>query len=489
MNKLCRVTVLPCGSILSVPRGEKLSDVLRREGLLTGAFCGGQGKCGKCTVMVNGQRLLACRTEVSADMTVELCSDSISVLTDSSEVSSVLPVRKGHLLAFDIGTTTVVGALLDSDGRELAVEGRLNPQTSYGGDVVSRIRSASGGTLKEQSDLIRTCLGDISSVLCVRAGVSQEDIGTVSVVGNPAMQQLFLALPVDNLISIPFRPVITKAAVTEAVQYLPGLKNAVLLTIPDISAYVGADTVGCLLSSRMYECDELTLLVDIGTNGEMVLGNRERMFCCATAAGPALEGANIRFGMRAAAGAIDRVRASEGRLLCHVIGGGMAKGICGSGLIDAAAAAMELDLINRRGRIADGASIPLADGVYLTQEDIRQLQSAKGAIAAGIAMLLEQYGAEATDVDRVLLCGAFGSFLSVESACRIGLLPPVLREKTVSIGNAALSGAKLCAAGSEDFFRTEQLARSVTPVELSALPRFQRSFAENMYFSVVKQAI
>lgn len=468
--------------MLSVSRGEALSDALRREGLLSGAFCGGEGKCGKCAVLVNGERRLACRTPVTEDMTVTLAGESVSVLTDSFSVPSVSPVRAGAMLAFDIGTTTVVGSLTDGSGRELAVEGRVNPQTSYGADVVSRIRSAAGGTLAEQSRLIRACLGDIAKTLCARAGLLPGEIGTVSVVGNPAMQQIFLALPVDNLISIPFHPVITDTAVSEASEYLPELENAALLNIPDISAYVGADTVGCLLSSRMYADDALTLLVDIGTNGEMLLGDRERMLCCATAAGPALEGASIRFGMRAAQGAIDRVRIDGGQLVCRVIGGGEAKGICGSGLIDACAAALELGLINKRGKITGGGVIPLRDGVYLTQEDIREVQSAKGAIAAGIDMLLEQYGAEAQSVERVLLAGAFGSFLSVESACRIGLLPPALRERTASIGNAALSGAKLCAARSEEFLRAGELARSVQPLELSSLPRFQRSFAENMYF-------
>ena len=484
MSKLCKVKLLPKETVLSVPMGEKLSDVLRREGLLTSAFCGGQGKCGKCTVSVNGQRRLACRTEVIGDMTVELDGHSVTVLTDSADIHSASPVREGAMLAFDIGTTTVVGALMDSEGRELAVEGRLNPQTSYGADVVSRIRSAAGGTLWEQSALIRACLGDIARVLCERAELCPEDVGTVSAVGNPAMQQLFLALPVDNLISIPFRPVITDASAVEAVQYLPEIKNAALLIIPDISAYVGADTVGCLLASRMYDDDRLTLLADIGTNGEIVLGDRKRMFCCATAAGPALEGAGIRFGMRAAPGAIDRVRAVNGQLVCRVIGQGNAKGICGSGLIDAAAAAMELGLINKRGKIIGGDVIPLRDGVYLTQNDIRELQSAKGAVAAGIDMLLEQYGADASMIDRVLLAGAFGSSISIESACRIGLLPSELQGRTEGIGNAALSGAKLCAAGKEDFLMSEKLARSVTCSELAALPHFQRSFAENMYFPV-----
>jgi hypothetical protein len=197
--------------------------------------------------------------------------------------------------------------------------------------------------------------------------------------------------------------------------------------VPDISGFVGADTVACVLATGLDRQEEMTLLVDIGTNGEMVMGNRHRMVACSTAAGPALEGANIRFGMRGMAGAIDHVTRKDGKIVCSVIGGTEPQGICGSGLIDAVAAALELGLINSRGRIQnESRRIPLTEQVFLTQEDIREIQLAKGAIAAGIRLMAKELGITMEQIDRVYLAGAFGSYLDPESACRMGLLPPEL---------------------------------------------------------------
>ena len=484
MQNTCTLRVLPRDITLTAQRGENLLNVLRRAGLAPESYCGGEGRCGKCRVWVDGEELLSCRYSVEKDICVELKdAPDVRVLTRADDVSArSAPVRPGKLMAFDIGTTTVAGSLMDENGKELACLGVLNPQAAYGADVVSRIRAAAGGALREQTELIRDCLSGLAAELCRKAGIPPESVGTVSLVGNPAMQQLFLGLGVDNLINIPFRSILNTAEICESAGLIPSLPRAALLTVPDVSGYVGADTVGCVLSTELYASDRLTLLVDIGTNGEMVLGTKDRMLCCATAAGPALEGASIRFGMRAAPGAIDRVPVKDGKLHCHVMGGGEARGICGSGLIDAAAAALELGLINRRGKILSGDVLTLADGIYLTQDDIRQLQLAKGAIAAGIHILVREYGAGMEDIDALLLAGAFGSFLDAASACRIGLLPPVLRHKIVGIGNAALAGAKLAAVNKDEFARTRTLCRAMEPVELAESPDFRRSFAENMYF-------
>ena len=484
MGTIVKLRVLPDDICLNAESGEKLSDVLRREGLLTDSYCGGQGRCGKCAVLINGEKQLACRVTVNEALTVEIPGrDDAQIVTDCAVASFAPdPVKPGHVMAFDIGTTTVVGSLMDASGTERAVFGALNPQTAYGADVVSRIRSAVGGTLAEQSRLIRARIGEIAAELCRSAGIDPKETGTVCVVGNPAMQQIFFGLSVSNLIEIPFSPVLRRNESFRAAEYIPALENAVLITPPDVSGYVGADTTACVLSSGLYAEDELTLLVDIGTNGEMVLGNRERMLCCSTAAGPALEGANIKFGMRASEGAIDRVYAEDGRLRCSVIGGGEAKGICGSGLIDAVAAALELGLINRRGKIISGDALALCDGVFLTQDDIREFQLAKGAIAAGIDILAAEYGTQLDKIGRVLLAGAFGSRLNVESACRTGLIPGELRNKALGIGNAALTGAKLAALRKDDFALMGELARSMELVELASLPEFRRCFAKNMYF-------
>lgn len=255
------------------------------------------------------------------------------------------------------------------------------------------------------------------------------------------------------------------------------------LIVPNIAGYVGGDTMGCILSTKLYEKDEITLLVDIGTNGEMVLGNQDRMVACAAAAGPALEGANIQFGMRATAGAIDHIYLEQGNIVCSVIGDGTATGICGSGLIDAIAVGLQLGLINKRGKIqTEDYILHLTESVYLTQEDIHQVQLAKGAICAGITLMAEQLGVEIRDIQKVQLAGAFGSFLNPKNACRIGLLPEELLEQIEVVGNAAGSGAKMLALNKALLPLSKHLTEKVKFLELASLPSFPKAFAKAMLF-------
>lgn len=479
------------GDILHAAQERNLLDVLRTHGLAPEAPCGGHGTCGKCKVLVDGKEQLACQTVVERDMTVTLPekAEKTNVLEAGLDVTVPMnPVKPGYLLAFDIGTTTVVGYLLDEQGRELASSSMLNPQESFGADVISRIQLALNGETDAMTACIREGLSKLTKEACEKAGVEPSQIVVVSVVGNPCMQQLFLGMSVKNLATVPFAPSITKSNMKPAKDVVPLWENAVLLTPPDISGYVGADTMGCILSTRMYAGDAITLMVDIGTNGEMALGNRTRMTACSTAAGPALEGAKIKFGMRGAPGAIDHVWVEDGKIRCSVIGGGEAKGICGSGLIDAVASLLELGLLNARGRLladeeADGERIAqLTDTVYITQNDIREVQMAKGAIAAGISLMARELGIEISQIDKVLLAGAFGSFLKPESACKIGLLPAELLEKITAVGNAAGSGAKMMACSKDEFARTDELISHIEFIELASLPDFQREFAKNMRF-------
>lgn len=372
MEQFRNIRILPDGRVLTASDGDNLLEILRRHGLGPEAPCGGHGCCGKCKVFVDGTERLACEVTVTKDMTVSLPNQkaSPSILTEGIDAAEkAAPVGEGLLLAFDIGTTTLVGYLLDGTGTALA------------------------GDMPRLTAAIRQALDALTRKLCGEAGREPEEIGTVCVVGNPCMQQLFLGISPENLVQIPFSPVLTHAQITEAGDTLPLWGSAALLTIPDISGYIGADTLACVMATKLYDAADWTLMVDIGTNGEMVLGSRQRMIACSTAAGPALEGANIRFGMCGVSGAIDHVWQENGRLSCSVIGGGKASGICGSGLIDAVACALEQGTLNARGRILtteerDGTRIlPLTEEVYLTQEDIREVQLAKGAIAAGIHLM------------------------------------------------------------------------------------------------------
>lgn len=487
------IQVMYSSQTIEAETGEDLLTALRRAGSAPDAPCGGRGTCGKCRVLVDGKEVLACQTKVREGMAVALAEASRpEILTISNvPVQRAAPGQEGFLLAFDVGTTTLVCYLLDGKtGRELAVSNMLNPQASYGADVVTRIQAAMHGGMDALCSVLREGMSRQIQEVCGSAGVQAEEISVVSIVGNPCMQQLFLGILPQNLVEIPFKPILTRGEIRPAREYLPICKNASLLVVPNISGYVGADTIGCVLSTEMYDTEETVLMVDIGTNGEMVLGGKKGMAACATAAGPALEGAGIRFGMRGAAGAIDHVWLEAGALRCSIIGGGDAAGICGSGLIDAAAAALDAGLLNRRGKILGGEEldgervIRLSGNVYLTQEDIRQLQLAKGAIAAGIELMAVQMDLTLEQIDRVMLAGAFGSFLRPESACRIGLLPAALLGKITVAGNAAGEGAKLLACGQPDLSLAQRLADEIEFLELAELPAFRRVFAKNMVFPV-----
>lgn len=475
-----RITVLPEGEEIYAAAGTALLDALRAAGFPVDAPCGGRGTCGKCTATVDGAAVRACSCTVDRNMTVLLPErEELRILEAGHPAVSAAGSHGGFRAAFDIGTTTLVCALLDPDGNTVAAESMTNPQTAYGADVVSRITLARQGQGSAMSQAVRRSMEALLQKCCAAASADPAAVETVCVVGNPCMQQLFLGIPVDNLAAVPFAPAITQAETVPAKEYLPLCPNATLLTVPDLGGFVGADTMGCILASGLQDAEDTVLLVDIGTNGEMVLSHRGRMVACSTAAGPALEGANIRFGMRAAAGAIDRVTA-EG---IRVIGNGPAKGICGSGLIDAVALMLEQGTLNRRGRIrTEDHSYALTGGVLLTQEDIRQVQLAKGAVAAGICMMAEYLGIGLEEIDRCILAGAFGSCLDPDSACRIGLIPEQLRGRITAAGNLALEGAKLLALDPSRLSLTQDILERAAFLELASMPGFQRCFAQNMFF-------
>ena len=471
---------------ISVPQGTNLLDGLKAAEVYPDAPCGGNGTCGKCRVLANGTEVLACRTAVTEDLCIALTyGQKLQILqTGICADQTVDPLQAGHLLSFDIGTTSVVCFLSDGrTGAELAKSSMQNPQTTFGADVISRIQAAIGGEMTGLTNCIREGMTALTKTVCAEAGISPDEIGVVSIVGNPAMQQLFLGILPKNLSEIPFAPVLKEAKAADCRDIFPICPHAKLLIVPDISGYVGADTIGCILSTELYKKEALTLLLDIGTNGELVLGNKNRMIACATAAGPALEGANIQFGMRGTEGAIDHVWLEKGNIRYSVIGGGAAKGICGSGLIDAIAVGLDLGLINKRGRLQNGASIlPLNKDIHLTQEDIRQVQLAKGAIYAGICLMVKQLDAKPGDIQQVLLAGAFGNYINIESACRIGLLPEELLGRIAGVGNAAGSGAKMLSCNKALLPLTQKLTQEIEFLELASLPDFPKTFAKAMLF-------
>lgn len=481
-----RVSIPALEREITAAPGENLLNALKRQGIYTDAPCGGNGKCGKCAVTVNGEEVLACRTVIDRDMTVKLPQmEQLCVLQEGALTGKTAsPLQEGYLVAFDIGTTSVVCMLLDGKtGAELAKSSMRNPQTAFGADVIARIQAALRGEEEQLTDTIRRAMTELIRTVCEEAKVFPEEIGVISAVGNPAMQQFFLGINPENLAKVPFAPVLTEPRSISCEGILPICANAQLLIVPDVSGYIGADTMGCILATELYKSEETVLLVDIGTNGEMVLGNKNGMIACAAAAGPALEGANIRQGMRAAAGAIDHVWLENGKVECSVIGGREAKGICGSGIVDAVAVGLKLGRINKRGRVQkENGTFCLTESVCLTQEDIRQVQLAKGAICAGIILMAKQLGVELEEIRKVWLAGAFGSFLNPENACRIGLLPEQLLDRIEVVGNAAGSGAKLLACDKTLLPLTREIKEKVEFLELASLQAFPKTFAKAMNF-------
>ena len=277
-------------------------------------------------------------------------------------------------------------------------------------------------------------------------------------------------------------PGVREALELPAEGLLPISASGRVRMLPNIAGFVGADTTACLVATEFDRREPLTLLIDIGTNGEMVLGNRQRRIACSTAAGPAFEGANISCGMRGGPGAVDHVFVEDGRIAWHAIGDQPPVGICGSGLVDLVAVLLEQGYINKRGRLPEPFCLP-GTQVVLTQKDVREVQLAKAAIRAGIELMVRQLGVRLTDIEEVCLAGAFGSYLDPKSACKIGMIPPCLFDRIRSIGNAAGEGARLCALNLQEYRNSSRIAAETEFLELATFLDFQRSFVGQMVFA------
>ena len=572
---------------VTVPEGTTVLEAERMAGLSPDAPCGGAGKCGKCTVKIQGTVEKACQIKITADLEVETIEKesehrilvkgversvtfhpmlevldieilSCTVGENSSDwtrlceavnrsrkkkeeneediifqpkleilpvVSRLIKEKNGKataivsgnqilclkeqdnrpvlMAAFDIGTTTVAGYLLDGrTGEQLSTASALNTQTEYGADVIMRANYSLEHGAEELSTCIRELLRKLIGTLCKEAEKDPEDIYQVSVVGNTCMHHLFLGIVPDSLVHAPYNPAISQGLFFPAERFdLDIHPGGQLIVLPVIAGFVGADTVACLLAVNLEEEKKMTLMIDIGTNGEIVLGNKNRRIACSTAAGPAFEGAKIACGMRGAEGAIEHVQLVEGRLEYKVIGGGRPTGICGSGLIDLIACLLDAGVIDESGKLVENPQVVQIDEntkaayllaapeesgngkiVYLSQKDIREVQLAKGAIAAGIALLAKQMGITLEEIEQVYIAGAFGNYMDPKGACRIGMLPGILEDRIIPVGNAAGEGAKLALLNKEELARAERLARHMEFLELAALPEFQDQFVDELEF-------
>jgi len=439
-----------------------------------------------------------------------------AVLSDGKLVEVEKGDTRGNSfgVAFDIGTTSIVGILVDLDtGEEVATNAILNPQVSWGEDVITRIsfiQSHPDGLKILQKKVIQA-INQIIQSLIKKAKVKRDHIYEATFVGNTVMHHFLLGINPLNLALYPYVPAIQKPVELKASHL--GIRinrRGGLFIFPNVAAFVGSDAIGVILATSLFTQKDrkLRLAVDIGTNGEIILAKDGRIVCASTAAGPAFEGARISQGMRAEKGAIERVGLKKGRVQVRVIGGGRPRGICGSGLVDAVSELFKERIIDNSGRILfppvkeiwdqrvirkdkssgfllvsekeSAARFP----IILTQNDIRELQLAKGAIRAGIEILLKKLKLEENQVDEVLLAGAFGSAIDPRSAQNIGLIPSLPKAKVRSVGNAASLGAIMALVSQESWREAEEISRNVEYIELAVFPNFQDTMAEGMIIGV-----
>lgn len=479
-----KITVLPSGEILSANDGENLLHILQKNTLAPDAPCGGNGKCGKCTVYIEGKNVLACQTVVHQDMTVRIPVQSeLQILTRGISAAVQPDGRDRYVLAYDIGTTTIVCYLLNGiSGEELAQESILNPQTVYGADVISRIEYVMRNKTPELQNCIAHTLSELAEDVSARAEISPTEITLACIVGNTAMHHLFLGIDPAPLTVPPYMPNVSNAMEIPATPLLSIHPEGKLRILPNIAGFVGADTVACMVAAHFDQLDKLTLMIDIGTNGEMILGDRHRQIACSTAAGPAFEGARISCGMRGITGAVDHVSVKSGEICYHTIGNTEAKGLCGSGLMDLTAALLDTGFLSNAGLMQAPEYSLGTSSVTLTQKDISEIQLAKSAIRSGIELLARRMQVSVGDIRKVYLAGAFGNYMNPVSACRIGMIPSVLLDRIESIGNAAGEGAKICALNRREFAYSQMLAAKTEFLELASCPEFQDCYIDHLLF-------
>lgn len=467
-----------------------LETLLRQTGFHVPNPCGGRGRCGKCAVALHGavsapnaqeqafRARLSCQAVLLGTAEVILPNQEkfLQIETEGPMLSVSAAPMDGRLgLAVDIGTTTLAARLYDlKTGTPLASASRLNPQTAIAADVMGRIDAALHGQLPLLQAQILKAVGALLEEACHGAGCPAEEVDVLLPTGNTTMLYLLTGRDPSALARAPFLADTLFGAECTLLgrrAYLPHCMNA----------FVGADITCAVLSSRMCCRNETSLLCDIGTNGEIVLWHNGTLYVTSTAAGPAFEGAGISCGCGSIAGAIDRVWLEDGSIRVHTIADAPPAGICGSGLIDAVSALLTRGEISPTGGI-DPAGLPLSRSVRLLPADIRAVQLAKAAIAAGIELLLRHAGVQAEDVSCLYLAGGFGSHLDLRSAAAIGLIPEALVPRARVIGNAALAGASELLLDRTRIEAAQKIVSSSRHIPLAGDPLFNDTYIENMLF-------
>lgn len=469
-----------------------LLQLLRDSGIYVAAPCGGKGICGKCKVFLktaeNVESVLACSTVVTGDCEAFISEEDADLSWNES--CCALPSelgRNGFGAAVDLGTTTIALSIFNlADGTRLGSASAWNIQKSYGADVISRI----GYCIENENGLqvlgtaVRSQVMNMLRDLCRTNSIPICEVNEIFLAGNTVMQHIFAGIPPDDIASAPFTP---KTCFEDRVPYILG---GIPVTLsPCVAGYVGGDITAGILSTGLHRKKGKSLFIDVGTNGEMAVGDAEGLTACAVASGPAFEGAGITCGMPASYGAVNRVGIDGDVLTYEVLGGGEAKGICGSGLLDLIACLLDIGYIDETGFLLEdeyGEQVfHLTDTVYVSQKDIRQLQLAKAAVAAGIKLLMKSERLGFDEIDALYLAGGFGNRLRPESAVRIGLLPSEMLGRIRALGNTSLGGAEMALLDPTLRDALMSIKNNCRYIELSSEADFNDCFVDEMNFPEV----
>ncbi|MEI7828753.1 MAG: ASKHA domain-containing protein [Prolixibacteraceae bacterium] len=483
----------PLGKELIVNDQTPLIDILHEYGV---EFpCGGKGTCGKCQVkllkgdipvsasrrrkldhfMLPDDCRLACQSLCTESITLQVEQFNHLILADESDFE--FEPQSGVGVAVDLGTTTLVTQLVDlSSAKILAVETLLNPQVKYGADLISRIQAGLDGHLTEMTHLIRTAIGKMISIMLTG---TNHNPNKIVLVGNTVMQRIFSGSDLAPLSCYPFHVEdLGLKSFSSSDLGWDFLADATIHFYPSIGSFVGSDILAGIAATGLHKKEKYTALIDLGTNGEIVVGNKDQIICASTAAGPAFEGANLSMGMRATTGAISSLRLAGTKIESLVIGKTEPKGICGSALIDAVAILLKLEQIGMFGEISSGEERVQIDGpVGLTQKDIYEFLLAKAAIAAGITILSKILGIGTSQISEIYIAGGFGNYITTEHLLSTGMVETTV-DKIHKMGNTALIGAKIFLF--EDGELAPKILSKTRHVNLEGFPEFQDIYVSKM---------
>ncbi len=461
----------------------------REAGIYIYNPCGGEGTCGRCKVLINKKEVLACRTFCEGRMEVEIPPESQLEAMEILYDDAVRP-KKGKAkykdlgVSIDIGTTTIVVYLVDLTHKEvLGAKAAPNPQVAFGEDVITRIMFAERKDgLKKLHQVLVELINNLIVGLAEELDVSLNDITNIVAAGNTTMIHLLLRADPTWIRKEHYESVKDHFPEIKAVE--AGIKinpQGLLATIPAVASYVGGDITAGVLASGIDKSAQLSLFIDLGTNGEVVLGNKEWLVCCSTSAGPCFEGGGIKWGVRAMAGAIQKVEIIKGKVKAETIKGKKARGICGSGIVSLIGEMFRTGIINKRGEIQNGEEFKVVDNIVVTQAEIKNVIRSKGAIYHGAKTLLRSVDLNFDQLDRIIIAGGMGTSLEIDKAILIGLLPDLPLDKFSFIGNSAISGAKMCLLSREDEKRAKEIAQKMTYVDLSTSPDFMNDYTASLF--------